>query len=39
MSYKDQKHEWLKKHPKATADEAYEAGYQQSTDNWCKKRR
>lgn len=36
MSYKDQKKKWLSEHPDATPDEAYEAGYRQSTDNWCK---
>ncbi len=35
MSYKDQKKKWLSSHPKATPDEAYEAGYQQATRNWC----
>jgi hypothetical protein len=37
MSYIDQKRQWLKDHPNATADEAYSAGYWQSCDNWCKK--
>ena len=39
MSYKDQKNKWLSEHPDATLDEAYEAGYHQSTDNWCKSKR
>lgn len=39
MNYKEQKAEWLRKHPKATAEEAYEAGYKQSTDNWCRRER
>ena len=26
---------WLKDHPKATAAEAYEAGYFACTDAWC----
>lgn len=37
MSYKDQKRQWLAKHPKATPDDAYEAGYLQAVTNWCKK--
>ena len=37
MSYKEQKQQWLKRHPKATTDEAYEAGYAQCLDNWCQK--
>lgn len=35
MNYKDQMQEWLKNHPNATVEEAYEAGYQTCTDNWC----
>lgn len=30
---------WIKANPKATLQEAWEAGYLQSTDNWCKKER
>lgn len=37
MSYKDQKRQWLQRHPKATADEAYEAGYLQALTNFCTK--
>lgn len=37
MSYKDQKLAWLAKHPRATTDEAYEAGYLQCIDNYCNK--
>lgn len=37
MSYKEQKELWLKKHPKATPEEAYEAGYLSCTTNWCTK--
>ena len=37
MSYRQQLDDWLKKHPKATLEEAWLAGYWQSTDNWCKK--
>jgi hypothetical protein len=35
MNYKDQMKEWLKKHPNATVEEAWEAGYNTCTDNWC----
>lgn len=37
MTYKEQMKKWLEKHPNATLEQAYEAGYWQSTDNWCKK--
>lgn len=37
MSYKDQKLAWLAKHPRATTDEAYEAGYMQAVTNYCNK--
>lgn len=39
MSYKEQKAKWLKSHPKATADEAYEEGYKQAISNWCSHKR
>ncbi len=39
MSFIDQKIQWLKEHPDATLDEAYTAGYFQSTDNWVNKTR
>ena len=39
MSYIDQRNEWLKKHPKATPQEIWDAGYLTATDNWCKKKR
>ncbi len=39
MSYKQQMKEWLNEHPDASAEEAWEAGYFTSTDNWCKQRR
>ena len=39
MNYKEQMQKWLRKHPKATAEEAWEAGYLTSTENWCKKQR
>ena len=35
MNYKKQKEEWLKAHPEATIDDAWEAGYRQCTQNWC----
>lgn len=35
MNYREQMKDWLKKHPKATTEEAWEAGYWQCTDNWC----
>ena len=35
MSYKDQLKEWLSKHPNATVEEAIEAGYMISNNNWC----
>lgn len=31
--------EWVKKHPKATLEEAFVAGYWKSCDNWCKHER
>lgn len=39
MSYHEQREEWLRKHPNATAKEAWEAGYFQSTENWVKRTR
>lgn len=39
MTYKQQMDIWLKKHPKATLEEAWEAGYWQCTDNWCTSQR
>ena len=39
MSYKNQLADWLKKHPKATAEEAIEAGYQICTLNWCQQKK
>ena len=39
MSMQDQKAEWLKSHPNATLDEAFEAGYFTCSSNWCNKRR
>lgn len=35
MNYKSQMKIWLAKHPDATIEEAWEAGYLQSTTNWC----
>lgn len=31
--------EWLRDHPKATPREIWLAGYWQSTDNWCSRKR
>ena len=39
MGYKEQMRQWLEKHQDATIDEAWEAGYFQSTENWCNKTR
>jgi hypothetical protein len=39
MGYEAQMEKWLKQHPKATVEEAYKAGYLQSTENWCRKTR
>ena len=39
MSYIEQRDEWLRKHPKATVEEAWTNGYMTSTDNWCNRRR
>ena len=39
MGYKVQLKEWLDEHPNATVEEAWIAGYWQSTDNWCKHER
>lgn len=35
MSYKEQMKDWLSKHPDATPEEAYEAGWLACTDAWC----
>lgn len=39
MSYIDQRNEWLQKHPRATPQEIWDAGYLTSTANWCKQKR
>jgi len=39
MNYRQQRDEWLKKHPKATPEEIWEAGYFQCSENWCRKTR
>lgn len=36
MTYREQMETWLKKHQKATLEEAWEAGYWQCCDNWCR---
>jgi hypothetical protein len=35
MSYKEQMNDWLSKHPDATPEEAYEAGWLACTEAWC----
>jgi len=37
MSYIEQRKKWISKHPKATIEEAWDAGYFQSSENWCNK--
>jgi len=39
MSYLEQMEKWLAEHPGATTRDAWKAGYLQSTDNWCSKKR
>jgi len=39
MSYLEQRDEWLSQHPDATVKEAWDAGYLQSTNNWCKQKK
>lgn len=39
MAYIDQMREWIRKHPNATLEDAWKAGYSQSTENWVKKER
>lgn len=39
MNYKQQMELWLANHPDATLEEAWKAGYSQSTTNWCTKER
>ena len=34
MNYREQMKDWLQKHPQATVEEAWEAGYMQSNSNW-----
>lgn len=37
MGYREQLKDWINKHPDATLEEAWEAGYLQCSTNWCKK--
>lgn len=37
MTFKEQCKEWVKDHPKATLEDAWEAGYLTSNFNWCNK--
>jgi hypothetical protein len=39
VNYLQQRSAWLERHPDATIEEAWEAGYWQATDNWCRKTR
>lgn len=39
MSYVEQKKLWLEKHPRATPEEIWEAGYVTCLKNWCNKNR
>jgi hypothetical protein len=39
MTYEQQMRKWLAEHPNATAEEAWKAGYFQSTTNWCRHER
>jgi len=39
MSYKKQMSEWIKNHPDATIEEAWDAGYVTCINNWCNKKR
>ena len=39
MGYREQLKDWIKNNPDATLEEAWEAGYWQSCDNWCKRKR
>ena len=39
MNYKEQMQDYLERHPDSTPEQAYEAGYLQAVDNWCKKER
>lgn len=36
---RQQAQEWVRDHPKATLTEIWVAGYLQSTENWCRKKR
>ena len=39
MSYHEQREEWIKKHPNATPEQAWTAGYMQATTNWVTRKR
>ena len=39
MNYKEQMTEWIEKHPEATIQEAWEAGYLICCSNWCNRKR
>lgn len=35
MGFKEQMAEWIAKHPQATIEEAFEAGWMLCTEAWC----
>lgn len=35
MTYKEQMAEWIEQHPEATIEQAWQAGYECSTNAWC----
>ena len=35
MSYKEQMKDWIQKHPEATPEQAFEAGWLLCTQSWC----
>lgn len=39
MSYHEQRDRWIRAHPEATVEEAWNAVYMTSTENWCKIKR
>lgn len=38
-NYKEQMADWIAKHPEATIEEAWESGYNCSTEAWCRGKR
>lgn len=39
QTYERQCREWIEKHPKATAEDAWKAGYFTSVENWTRRKR